>query len=56
MKKQTQKLTLSKETVRHMTEGDLGEVAGGGYSKSCISCNVSLGFCQNEPNTSYDGC
>jgi natural product precursor len=42
MKKKLSKLTLSKETLRNLSEAQLSEVAGG-YSLggTCDSCNFS---------------
>ena len=43
MKKQAKKLVLAKETVRGLTRGQLGQVAGGTYFWSCPEYS-----CQDE--------
>ncbi len=36
------KLTLSKETVRTLDEGQLNQVAGGDKTVTCITCSLCL--------------
>ncbi len=43
MKKQMKKLTLSKETVRHLENGELGRVAGQA-SVDCTYTNCCSGY------------
>ncbi len=49
MKKQTTKLSLSKETLRALTPGESAEVAGGGFLtfrvSGCPTCGSAVACC-----------